>query len=198
VWLASFFHYAYTTTVTAYFSPDDKPTKRILELITQARRSICVAVYFFTDRIIAESLADARKRKLKVTVIVDQATIDSKYGQAEFLEQHGVDVYVFNADTRKPDQTKWSNKPLMHNKFALFDHEEMVTGSLNWTLSANDRNCENIVEIKDRVLCERYQKYFDDLLTLCIPYNSAEWCKFQERNRVSDAVLLERLVTLAH
>ena len=56
----------------------------------------------------------------------------------------------------------------MHNKFMLFsqtvDGKALVwTGSYNFTMSANEKNQENVVIIENEALSEAYTKSFERL-----------------------------------
>ncbi len=174
----------HATTVTAFFSPDDKPTKKLLELIVTTRRSIVIAVYFLTDEIIADALIEAHKRRVDIKIILDPITAESRYGKAHILAQNGIEVYVFSPELRAEDnESKWSGQALMHNKYAVFDNDYVWTGSFNWTVTACMHNCENVVLIKDHELCAQYRQSFDKLLTQCIRYDSAEWHR-QKREKI--------------
>jgi phosphatidylserine/phosphatidylglycerophosphate/cardiolipin synthase-like enzyme len=51
----------------------------------------------------------------------------------------------------------------MHNKFAIIDNRLLLTGSYNWTASANNRNDENLMVIDDPEVIARYQNQFEKL-----------------------------------
>ena len=51
----------------------------------------------------------------------------------------------------------------MHHKFAIFDGKFLVTGSYNWTDSAERFNLENAVVLTDPVVIQRYLVQFDQL-----------------------------------
>ena len=51
----------------------------------------------------------------------------------------------------------------MHNKFAVFDERLVVTGSYNWTNSAEHANYENLVVLEEPALVSRYQQEFRQL-----------------------------------
>jgi hypothetical protein len=55
----------------------------------------------------------------------------------------------------------------MHNKFCLFDNRVLVTGSYNWTYSAETRNAENIITTDEEnvclAFCEQFAKLWGDL-----------------------------------
>lgn len=58
----------------------------------------------------------------------------------------------------------------MHHKFALFDGEVLLTGSFNWTRSANEENHENALFTDDAALVRLYQAEFERCWKLGIPY----------------------------
>ena len=52
---------------------------------------------------------------------------------------------------------------LMHNKFAIIDGKSLITGSFNWTLTAEERNEENLLIITDEGTIEKYKERFEYL-----------------------------------
>jgi phosphatidylserine/phosphatidylglycerophosphate/cardiolipin synthase-like enzyme len=53
----------------------------------------------------------------------------------------------------------------MHHKFAIIDNRLLLTGSYNWTLSANNRNDENLMAIDDPEIIKIFQNQFVNLWT---------------------------------
>jgi DNA uptake protein ComE-like DNA-binding protein len=53
----------------------------------------------------------------------------------------------------------------MHHKFAIIDNNLLLTGSYNWTFSANNRNDENLMVIDDLEIIEIFQNQFVNLWT---------------------------------
>ena len=51
----------------------------------------------------------------------------------------------------------------MHNKFCLFDNSMVISGSYNWTYSAETRNAENVIATDDDNVCSRFDDYFNRL-----------------------------------
>ena len=51
----------------------------------------------------------------------------------------------------------------MHHKFAVFDRRVLLTGSYNWTRSADRDNRENFVVSDDPVLLRRFRAQFEQL-----------------------------------
>ncbi len=111
-----------------YFSLYDNPQKEIIKNINQADAFINIAMYIFTDREIALPLIKARERGVKVRLYLDKEQVDYKYSQSRFLVQKGIKTRIS------------SNNYIMHHKFAIIDNRLLLTGSYNWTFSANHRN----------------------------------------------------------
>ena len=49
---------------------------------------------------------------------------------------------------------------IVHDKFAVVDGTRVLTGSFNWTYSAEDRNWENLVIIESPPLAKAYAREF--------------------------------------
>ncbi len=134
-----------------YFSLYDNPQKEIIQNINQAEAFINIAMYIFTDRETALPLIEAQERGVKVRLYLDKDQIDYKYSQSRFLVQKGIKTRVS------------TNNYNMHNKFAIIDNRLLLTGSYNWTFSANHRNDENLMVIDDPEIITRYQNQFEKL-----------------------------------
>ena len=134
-----------------YFSLSDNPQKEIIKNINQAQAFINIAMYVFTDKEITLPLIDAQKRGVKVRVYLDRSQIESTYSVSRLLVQKGIKVRIS------------TNNYIMHNKFAIIDNRLLLTGSYNWTFSANNRNDENLMVIDDPEIIARYQNQFEKL-----------------------------------
>jgi phosphatidylserine/phosphatidylglycerophosphate/cardiolipin synthase-like enzyme len=51
----------------------------------------------------------------------------------------------------------------MHHKYAVFDQKTTLTGSYNWTRSADKHNDENFVITSDPTINRAYSGHFDRL-----------------------------------
>jgi phosphatidylserine/phosphatidylglycerophosphate/cardiolipin synthase-like enzyme len=136
-----------------YFSLSDNPQKEIIKDINQAETSINIAMYTFTDKEIALSMANAQQRGVKVRVYLDRSQIGSTYSISRFLVQNGIKVRIS------------TNNYIMHNKFAIIDNHLLLTGSYNWTFAANNKNEENLMVIDDPEIIEIFQNQFVNLWT---------------------------------
>ena len=136
-----------------YFSLLDNPQRAIIKNINQAQAFINIAMYVFTDKEIALPLIDAQKRGVKVRLYLDKDQVDYKYSQSCFLVQKRIKTRVS------------TNNYIMHHKFAIIDNCLLLTGSYNWTFSANHRNDENLMVIDDPEIIEIFQNQFINLWT---------------------------------
>ena len=142
--------------VQACFSPYGKCAGRIVGEIGRAEKEILVAVYAFTNEEIAWALVKASQRGVKVQVVMDRefdATNDAS--KKTFLERQRIPVRPIAGLDKK------SAPGLMHDKFAVIDGRVLLTGSYNWTVSAENANDENLLLFRDAgPLAEEYRKEF--------------------------------------
>ena len=136
-----------------YFSLSDNPQKTIIKNINQAEAFINIAMYTFTDKEILLPLIEAQNRGVKIRVYLDRSQIESTYSISRLLVQKGIKVRIS------------TNHYIMHNKFAIIDNRLLLTGSYNWTFSANNRNDENLMVIDDPEIIEIFQNQFVNLWT---------------------------------
>lgn len=137
--------------ISAFFSPNGGCESAIINQITSARSQILVAIYTFTDPDIANALISAKNKGVKVQVLMDKEQASGAYSKEGLLESSHIPV-------------RYSSVPgLMHNKFAVIDTTVVVTGSFNWTVSAQEKNAENLLVIKSPELAKQYLKEFSIL-----------------------------------
>ena len=123
--------------------------------LNKARKSIDIAMYAFTSREIAQALVAAKDRHVKVRIALDTAQIKDPFSKCKFLVSKGFNV-------------KFRMGPgLLHDKFAVIDDREVITGSFNWTQTAEKKNAENLLIIQDRELAWKYAKQFRHLWSHC-------------------------------
>lgn len=138
--------------VEVAFSPADDPAALVLRTIAAARRSIHVQAYSFTSRPIADALVAARARGVSVEVLVD-ADMNRRGGKAlPRLLAAGVPVLA---------ETRYA---AAHNKVIIVDAAgpgcKLLTGSYNFSWSAQNRNAENMLVLHDNCAVTRH--YLDN------------------------------------
>jgi len=154
---------------TVYFSPEDQLEKRLILMIEKEKKSICAAVYCFTHRGIAAALIEAKKRGVRVELIVDRFSVKVKAPLSSIAEA-GIPVYVWDPDRAR---RKKAHRPLMHHKYCVFGDDVVWTGSFNWTYEASKMHEENVVIFKDPQLAQAYKNQFQNIqMKACVPLDS--------------------------
>ena len=131
------------------FSPRDECGKVILNKINEAKKTIDIAMYYFTSRPLAQALIEAKRRGVEVRVFLDGEGAKEYYSKANFLKKNKIPLKLEKGEG------------LMHNKFCIIDNVLLVTGSYNWTASADLRNDENMMLIDSKEIIELYKVQFE-------------------------------------
>ena len=139
-----------TGTIDVYFSPRGGATEAIVSEINNARTEILVQAYSFTSKPIAKALIEAKKRGIRIEAVLDRSQRSEKYSSADFIAHAGIPTYIDD------------NHAIAHNKIIIIDKQVLVTGSFNFTKSAEERNAENLLILKgNKSLLDRYIQNFN-------------------------------------
>ncbi|NTU75801.1 MAG: DUF1669 domain-containing protein, partial [Anaerolineaceae bacterium] len=138
--------------VEAYFSPEDKIAGRILKVIASSRKSINIQAFAFTRDDLGDEIIRRAKAGVNVRGVFDSDQIDSNIGGEfpRFLDA-GLDVH------RDPFMN------MLHDKLIIIDGEIIITGSYNFSNSAETKNDENVVIIWDAQLAAQYEQEFEKI-----------------------------------
>ncbi len=146
-----------------YFSPKDHVADKLISLIQQEKKAIKAAVYCLTHRGVINALIDARKRGVEVELIVDPFTIKAR-APTKRLTQAGVVIFVWDPPPKQMGESGKVRVPLMHNKFAIFEGQEIVwTGSFNFTSEAANSNQENVVVLHQTDHARAFLEQFEGI-----------------------------------
>ncbi len=133
-----------TSQVRVYFSPHGGCTEAIVAEIGKAKSEIKIQAYSFTSKPIAQAVAEAAGRNVKVEIILDKSNRSDRYSAADFTAHKGIPTYI---DDRHN---------IAHNKIMIIDQETVITGSFNFSRAAEENNAENLLIIKNRDLAAKY------------------------------------------
>ncbi|MDT8324242.1 MAG: phospholipase D-like domain-containing protein, partial [Bacteroidota bacterium] len=139
--------------VDLYFSPSDQTTRIILREIERAQHSLYFATLTFTRDDLARALADRHDAGLSVRGVMDNSS--DQGSEFAYLQSAGVDVLL-----------KKGFSGLLHHKYLIVDADAgdapgVVTGSHNWSNSAEFSNNENTIVVRDRRIAQQYlQEWF--------------------------------------
>jgi phosphatidylserine/phosphatidylglycerophosphate/cardiolipin synthase-like enzyme len=137
----------------AYFSPNGGIRHRLLRAINMTKATIDLAVFDFTSGELAGALLAAKERGVVIRIVADARQAQGKHSEVPLLLARGVKVRL----------TTGQGRGLMHHKFALFDGQLVLTGSYNWTESAERANFENAVLLDNPTVVQRFQAQFESL-----------------------------------
>jgi phosphatidylserine/phosphatidylglycerophosphate/cardiolipin synthase-like enzyme len=130
--------------VEIFFSPKGGCTDAIVREIDAAQKSILVQAYSFTSKPIAEALAHAHRRGVKVNAILDSEQETTNYSEADFLIHEGIPTQID------------AEHAIAHNKIMVIDEGTVITGSFNFTKQAEQSNAENLLILRDKDIAKAY------------------------------------------
>lgn len=137
-------------TVEVFFTPWDDAEGELLREIRAAQRTIHVQAYLLTSRNIARALTAAHERSVSVELLADrEMVVRGENSLVPQLATAGLPVWLE------------SRHAIAHNKIILIDaegtHPVVITGSYNFTFSAQARNAENLLFLRgNRLLAQAY------------------------------------------
>jgi phosphatidylserine/phosphatidylglycerophosphate/cardiolipin synthase-like enzyme len=127
-----------------YFTPPAGAASGLIKQIDGAKKSIKVMAYGFTATNLAEALVRAKRRGIDVGLIQDEKSSQNNRETLPILLAAGIEV---RSDGKHAIQ---------HNKVMLIDDDIVITGSYNFTKSAESRNAENIMIVRSSYAAKRY------------------------------------------
>ena len=145
---------------TAYFT---QIHETIVAELRNARRTLYVAVAWFTDRDLFQTLCERAAAGVEVKLMITNDAINFREGGLDFdaLRRVGGQVYSIGTDG--------AGGKLMHNKFCVIDGHTVITGSFNWSYKAR-QNHENITISTDAErLAEQFTAEFRQLRSRYAP-----------------------------
>jgi phosphatidylserine/phosphatidylglycerophosphate/cardiolipin synthase-like enzyme len=136
-------------TVEVYFAPEDRVAARIIRVIREARTSIHFLAFSFTSDSIAGAMLGRLPDGLSVFGVLEGSQVRSNTGD-EFapLADGGATVYL-DANPRN-----------MHHKVIILDGGIVLTGSYNFTASAENKNDETLLILRNPELAGLYEAEF--------------------------------------
>ncbi|XP_029004721.1 mitochondrial cardiolipin hydrolase isoform X2 [Betta splendens] len=106
---------------------------RLLSYLMSASSSLDLCVFAFSNMDLCRAVVALHHRGVNVRVLTDKDYSAITGSQIGVLRKAGICV---RSDI---------NSVYMHHKFAVVDGRLLITGSLNWTLTAVQSNMENVI-----------------------------------------------------
>ncbi len=140
------------TPVEVYFAPDDHPLARLLALIGAAERQVVFMTFNFTVHELGDTLVALHQRGVEIRGIFEAQQVTYSQGnEYPRLSQAGLAVRLDG------------NPYNMHHKVFVVDGRWVVTGSYNFTYSAERRNDETLLIFDSPALAAAYLEEFERL-----------------------------------
>lgn len=161
-----------------------QPIQALLKQAIQAsQKTIQLALYEFTLPELLDALRDAKKRGVKVTVLMDFSHVYPKgldhsgkprqrSPQIQALMDDGFDIRVVKG---------LRSTGTMHNKFGIFDGSFFAAGSYNWANTAEHNHFENVFFDDDAKRIAYYQRYYEYMLDLAVPAAEGDTTDWKKR-----------------
>lgn len=138
--------------VECYFSPSDRTTSHLVSTIAGAQHSVAFDILTFTRWDLADAVVARKNEGVAVRGLLDNNTDTGN--QYSYLVSQGVDVHLK------------TGSGLLHHKYAIVDAEAptwgpaTITGSHNWSSSAENSNNENTLIIHDATVANQFLQEF--------------------------------------
>jgi phosphatidylserine/phosphatidylglycerophosphate/cardiolipin synthase-like enzyme len=120
--------------VAPYFSPYDRCERVVLKELFSVQKTCLISCYGLTNQPIASRLIELHRKGITVIVCVDRTQAAGRSDQTRTLKAAGIPVLVKKTS------------PLEHNKLMVLDNERVITGSWNFSASA-DKQDNNLLVI---------------------------------------------------
>ena len=133
------------------FSPGSDCKKLILETIRESTHKLDVCVFTISDDTISDALKAAFDRGIEVRILTDNLKVSDEGSDIEYLYNSGIDIRIDRSENH------------MHHKFMVADGLVTITGSYNWTRSAEKYNQENVIWINDEQFSSSFLSEFETL-----------------------------------
>jgi phosphatidylserine/phosphatidylglycerophosphate/cardiolipin synthase-like enzyme len=156
--------HAATGTVQVAFPPWDDAEALVIAAIVDAREQILVQAFSFTSAAIARALIAAKRRGVDVRMTVDrEQTFGGEFTRVPELAAAGIPIWL---------EVRYV---AAHSKVMIIDSGSdapvLITGSYNWTWSAQHRNAENLLIVRgDTKLTRAYRKNWELRRRDALPY----------------------------
>jgi phosphatidylserine/phosphatidylglycerophosphate/cardiolipin synthase-like enzyme len=135
--------------IEVYYSPKDGVAKHVLQRLQNATTNIRFMTFSYTAEDIANTMIAKAKAGLVVQGVFERQNATGTGAEYTRLQQGGVDVL------------RDGNCYILHHKIIIIDERIVITGSYNFTASAERDNDENLVIIDDPAIARIYLDEFN-------------------------------------
>nr|WP_320023383.1 phospholipase D-like domain-containing protein [uncultured Draconibacterium sp.] len=141
--------------IACYFSPSDNTNQQLINAINTADYNLDIETMLITRSDLSNAITDAYDRSVEVNVLTESETDNTDFVNSTLESSLPAKKYIFDDAAGQ-----------LHHKMALIDANnpdsdpQTITGSHNWSNSANERNDENTLIIHDADIANQYYQQF--------------------------------------
>ncbi|MBI5840887.1 MAG: hypothetical protein HZB19_12365 [Chloroflexi bacterium] len=139
------------TAVQVLFSAEDHAVSNLIALVNDAQTSIRFLAFSFTDYPLAQAMIGRAAAGVDVQGVYE--TFGSNSPRSELKT-----FYCANVPVRQD-----GNSSFLHDKIIIIDDSIVVTGSLNFSSSADEDNEENVVILDNAEIAALYLQEYEKL-----------------------------------
>lgn len=151
--------------IEVYFSPGGGAEEALVDAIRDSKESVEVAIFTLTSSAVTEVLETRATNGVTVRVLADEVEAKQRWSKVRSLERSDAGLEVRRFVPGDSDETG-GDRPKMHHKFCVIDGRTVITGSYNYSRSADRENCENLLLLRDKKLAAVYRAEFERLWKL--------------------------------
>jgi hypothetical protein len=165
----------------------DNIAERILQEINAAQKSVFIAVAWFTNKNLFNTLLKKANKGCTINLIIsnDRINQNSNIDFDQLFSSNSKVYKIGNGETE-----------LMHNKFCIIDYSTVITGSYNWSYKA-ESNFENvIITNNDTALAEQFIREFNNIRKQYYPDDFKEKIIFPLNTIIKRLEILKNYILL--
>ena len=139
--------------IESYFSPSDETNCHILEALQSANHHVEIGLLLLTHEELIDEILNLFQNGIEVRVILEDESSSS--AAVARLRQAGVPLVIHDF------------APIFHHKYAIIDEgypdsdPQVISGSHNWTWSADNINDENTIIFHDQSITNIFRQEFE-------------------------------------
>jgi phosphatidylserine/phosphatidylglycerophosphate/cardiolipin synthase-like enzyme len=138
----------------------------VVKAIRSAKKTLRVALYEFTLDSVMDELRAAKKRGVKIEIVIDQSHVYTRgVDSHRRARMPSAQIQALIAEDFDVVTLKGEKSGIMHNKFVLADADEaqslLMFGSYNIARTAEDNHYENVKFSNDKRRIAHYRDYFE-------------------------------------
>ncbi|MCC7118562.1 MAG: hypothetical protein IT310_08570 [Anaerolineales bacterium] len=138
------------TPIQILFSAEDRAVDKLIALVKDAKTSIRFLAFSFTDYPLAQAMIDRAKAGVDLKGIYETFGSNSSGSELKTFICAGLNV-----------RRDGNESSFLHDKIIIIDNSIVVTGSLNYSSSADDENDENVVILDNSEIAALYLQEFE-------------------------------------